>query len=98
MMRATGSTKATGDIRLSARVAGLREKLRGGTELDELPSKHESGEIADACGLLHVVSDGGDGAKVFQLNEEFFDFGGADGIESGARLVEEKNFRFDGES
>ena len=71
--------------------------MRGGAELNELAVEKEGGEIADAGGLLHVVSDGDDGAEILELNEELFDFGGADGIESGAGLVEEKDFRFDGE-
>ncbi len=96
-MRATGSSKATGNVRLGAWVAGRGEEMRRGAELDELADKQEGGEIADACGLLHVVGDGDDGAEIFQLNEELFDFRGADGIESGARLVEEKNFGLDGQ-
>src|SRR5208282_5632753 len=91
------SAKATGDIGFRAWVTRLGEELRSGTELDELASEQESGEIADAGGLLHVVGDSDDGAEIFQLDEELFDFGGADRIESGARFVEKKNFWFDGE-
>ena len=72
--------------------------MRRRAELDELAGQQEGGEVADAGGLLHVVGDDGDGAEIFQLDEELFDFGGADGIESGARLVEEKDFGFDGEA
>ena len=35
--------------------------------------------------------------RSFSWNEQLFDFCGADGIEGGARLVEKKNFGFDGE-
>src|SRR5208337_2028546 len=86
------SAKAAGDVRFRARICGLGEKLRRGTELDDLSGKQEGGEVADTGGLLHVVSDGNDGAKILKLNEELFDFGGADGVEGGARLIEEKNF------
>ena len=96
-MRATGSSKATGNVRLGAGVARRGEEVRRGAELNELADKQEGGEIADAGGLLHVVGDGDDGAEIFQLNEELFDFRGADGIEGGARLIEEKNFGFDGQ-
>ena len=68
--------------------------MRRGAELDQLADQQERGEIADARGLLHVVRDDGDGAQIFQLNQELFDLGGADGIERGARFVEEQNFRF----
>src|SRR5258708_33241425 len=43
------------------------------------------------------MGDGDDGTEFFQLYEQFFDFGGADGIEGRARLVEQEHFRFDGE-
>jgi hypothetical protein len=69
----------------------------GGTELNELAVEEEGGEIADAGGLLHVVSNSDDGAEILELNEELFDFGGTNGIESRAWLIEEKDFRLDGE-
>jgi len=43
------------------------------------------------------VSNDSDGADVLQLHKELFNFCGADGIESGARLVEKKDFRLDGQ-
>src|SRR5258708_37921659 len=81
------SAEAAGNISLSARIAGRSEELRRRAELDELAEQQKSSEIADARGLLHVVSDGDDGAKVFQLHEKLFDFRGANGIERRARLV-----------
>ena len=72
--------------------------MRRWAELDHLAGQEEGGEVADAGGLLHVVGDDGDGAHIFELDEELFDFGGADRIESGARLVEEKYFGFDREA
>jgi len=96
-MRATGSAKTAGDVGLRTRVGGFGEELRRGAELNELSGQKEGCEIADAGGLLHVVGDGDDGAEIFQLHEELFDFCGADGVESGARLVEEKDFGLNGE-
>src|SRR2546430_12162678 len=92
------SAEAAGDVGLRARITGSREKLRRGTELDQLAGEQEGGKVADARGLLHIVSDDGDRADVCQLHEQLFNFGGADGIERGAGFVEEQNFRLDGKS
>src|SRR5439155_3816276 len=81
------SAEAAGDVGLRARITGSREELRRGTELDELAGEQEGSKVADARGLLHVVSDDGDGADVFQLHEQLFDFCGADGIDRGSRRV-----------
>src|SRR5271155_3595779 len=97
-MRAAGSAKAAGDVGLSTRIAGRGEEVRRWAEFDDLAVQQEGREIADAGGLLHVVGDGDNSAEIFQLDEQLFDFCCADGIEGGARLVEEKNFRLDGES
>src|SRR5580704_4841311 len=93
----SASAKAAGDVGLRARVGGFREELRRGAKLDDLAVQQKRSEIADARGLLHVVSDGDDGAEVFQLDEELFDFRRADGIEGRAGLIEEKNFGLHGE-
>src|SRR5207247_778056 len=58
---------------------GSGEELRRGAELDELPNEQERREVADARGLLHIVGDDSDGADVFQLHQQFFNFGSADG-------------------
>src|ERR1700759_2334144 len=92
------SAEAAGDVGLRPRVAGCGEELRRGAELDHLAGQEEGGEVADAGGLLHVVGDDGDGAEIFNLNEQLFDLGGADGIESGAGFVEEEDFGFDSEA
>src|ERR1700677_1370977 len=92
------SAEAAGDVGLRSWVAGRGEELRRGAELDHLARQEESGEIADACGLLHVVRDDGHGAEIFDLDEELFDFCGADGVESGAWLIEEEHFGFHGEA
>src|SRR5439155_297069 len=83
------SAEAAGDVGLRARITRSREELRRGTELDELAGEEEGGKVTDAGGLLHIVSDDGDRADVFQLHEQLFNFCGADGIERGAGLVEE---------
>src|SRR5271165_2504288 len=96
-MLGTVSSEAAGNVSLRARIARRGEEMRRGAELDDLAVQQERREIANARGLLHVVSDGDDSTKILQLDEELFDFRGADGIESGTRLVEEKNFGLDGE-
>src|SRR5277367_3382159 len=97
MTCAAGSAEAAGDVGLRARIARRREEMRRGAELDDLAVQQECREIADAGGLLHVMGDGNDSTKIFQLDEQLFDFRGADGIEGGARLVEEKNFGLNSE-
>src|SRR5438034_10930552 len=92
------SAEAAGDVGLRARITGSGEELRRGAELDELPNEQERREVADARGLLHIVGDDSDGADVFQLHQQFFNFGSADGIERGAGFIEEENFGFDGKS
>src|SRR5881392_3397735 len=77
------SAEAASDVGLRARITGSRKELRRGAEFNELPDEQEGGKVADAGGLLHIVSDDGDRADVFQLHEQLFD---------------EKNFGFDGES
>jgi len=80
-MPATGSSKAAGNVGLRARVGRFGEEVRRGAEFDDLAVQQESREITDARGLLHVVSNGDDGAEIFQLNEELLDFRGTDGVE-----------------
>ncbi len=53
-------------------------------------------EVANACGLLHVVCDRHDGTELLQLHQQLFDFRRADGIERGAGLVQQQDLRFDG--
>src|SRR5437588_4831395 len=86
-------SETPGNVRLRSRIGGRSEKLWRRAELDELADEQEGGEIADAGGLLHVVGNGHDGAKVLQLHKKLFDLGGADGIERGAGLVEQQDFR-----
>src|SRR5262249_16383957 len=92
------SAEAARDVGLRSWIAGRGEELRRRTELDELTGQEEGGVIAGAGGWVHVVGDDGDGAEVFDLDEKLFDLSGADGVESGARLVEEEHFGFDGEA
>ena len=65
--------------------------------LDQLSIEHEGGEVAGARRLLHVVRDDGHGAAIFQLEHQLFDFRGGHGIERRAGLVEQQNFRVDGQ-
>src|SRR6266478_2249214 len=88
--------EAAGDVGLRARITGGGEELRRGAELDELAGEQESGKVADARGLLHVVGNGDDGAEILQLDEQLFDFGGADGVERRTGFVEKEHFGLDG--
>ena len=57
---------------------------------DVADPRHAVGQPAGA-----VVGDDGDGAEIFDLDEELFDFGGADGIERGAGFIQQQDFRLD---
>src|SRR5713101_6690293 len=91
------SAEAAGDVGLRARITGRGEELRRRTELDELSGQQERREVADTRGLLHAVGNGHDGAKIFQLHEQLFDFRGADGVERRTGFVEKKHFGLDGQ-
>ena len=58
------SSETPGDVSLGARITGRGEELRCRAELDELANQQKRGEVADACGLLHVVRYGHDGAEI----------------------------------
>ena len=57
-------SEAPGNVRLSSRIARGGEELRRRAEFDELADQQKSGEIADARGLLHVVSHDDQGANI----------------------------------
>jgi len=62
-----------------------------------LTDEQERGEVADARGLLHVVSNDDDGTEIRQMHEQLFDLRGADGIERRARSSKKKHLRLDGQ-
>src|SRR6185312_13595246 len=65
----------------------------GVVEFDQAPQQEKACVVGDARGLLHVMRDDHDGTAAFELENQVFDLGGGDGIEGGARLVEQKHFR-----
>src|SRR4029079_11079787 len=64
---------------------------------DQLAQIHEGGEIGGARGLLHVVGNNGDSVVALQDVDQFLDLGGRDRIERGARLIEQNDFRLNGD-
>src|SRR6516164_7723678 len=87
------SSEASRYVILRAPVARRGEDPAGSVELDEVAEIHESGEIRHARGLLHVMSDYGDGVVVLELVDELLDLGGRDRVERRAGLVEQNHFR-----
>ena len=85
--------EAAGDVSLGAGVRRRGEKLGRGAALDDFSFQKKRGHVADAGGLLHVMGDDDHGAGELQLHHQLLDLGGADGVQRGARLVEEKHFR-----
>src|SRR5262249_4623615 len=75
-------SEPAGDVRLRPRITGRSEELRRRVELNELPGQEKCAEVADACRLLHVVRDDDNRAGILQLYQQFFNFRGADRVES----------------
>ena len=71
----------------------MGEEGDGVVVFDEFAEVKEGGEVGDAFGLLHVVSDDYDGELLFELGHEFLDFEGGDGVEGCAGFVHEEDLR-----
>src|ERR1700736_5793297 len=83
------SAEPAGDVVLGASIARRGEYLAGLVEFDQFTEIHEGGLVRDACGLLHVVGDDGDGIVLRQFLDQFLDLGGGNRIERRAGLVEQ---------
>src|SRR5713226_5838348 len=96
--------EAPGDVSLCPRVPRCVEEIGRGGELDQLAvpplgvHEHESSEVGDARGLLHVVRDDYDRVVARQLHHEVLDLQGGYGIERGAGLVHEDHLRAHGQA
>src|SRR5690349_2340877 len=95
--RARPSTEAPGYVVLSPLLRRSGEDGVCRAEFDQFPEIHEGGEIRGACCLLHVVRYDGDRIVLLQLVDQLFDLGSRDRIEGRAWLVEENDFRPDGD-
>src|SRR5260370_41942418 len=91
------SSETAGDVGLSARVGRGGEKLRRGTEFDQVAVKQECGGVADARNLLHIVGHSDQGAILLQMEEQFLDFSSIDRIEGRSTLVQEEHLGGHGE-
>src|SRR5271168_214907 len=89
------SAEAAGDIVFSFFLRGTLENHFGLVELDELAQQKESGEFGDSGRLLHAVGHDHLRTLVAQAEEQVLDFGGGDGIQCRARLVQQKHFGID---
>src|SRR5579871_5637179 len=85
----------TGDVVLGFLELGIEEDVLGRVVLDQLAGEEESGVVARALSLRHVVGDDDDRELLFELVDQILDPGGGDGVERGARLVHEDHLRVD---
>jgi hypothetical protein len=92
-----GLAGAAGDVVFGAGLGGAGEDGGGLVVFDEFAEPEEAGVGGDAGGLLHVVGDDDDGDGGAEVVDEFFDFGGGDGVEGGAGFVHEHDVGFGGE-
>src|SRR5438093_13539724 len=91
--RLPGLAEATGDVVFRPRVAGMGEQFLGDAELHQLSEQEKPRVIGHPSRLLHVVRHDDDRVAVLELQHQFLDLGGGDGIEGRARLVHEENVR-----
>src|SRR5678815_3502466 len=78
--------------------AGVCEDFYRWSKLDEFAEIKERGEIGNASGLLHVVSDNHDCVLRLERLDQFLDFRRGNRVQRGAGLVHQHYLRFDGES
>src|SRR6476661_1333192 len=67
------SAEAAGDVVLGAPVARRREHVGSRTEFDQLAEIHERGEVGNAGGLLHIVSDDHNRIVALQFVDQLLD-------------------------
>ena len=89
------STETARNVIFRLFLARAHEDGSGFIEFDELAQIHERGEVGYPRGLLHVVRHDGDGVIAFQFVDEFFDFGGGNGVQRRGRLVQQYDFWLD---
>src|SRR5258706_917077 len=89
------SAEPAGDVILRPLVFGVRKNFVRHAELDQLTKVHECRLPRHARSLLHVMRDDHDGVVALELVDELLDPRGRDGVERGARLVEQDHIRFD---
>src|SRR5438874_13119038 len=92
------SAEPARDVILGLSLRWIGKDPRRVTELDQSTEVKESRVVGAAPRLLHVMSHDHDRVIAFQESDEFFNFGGRDRIERGARLIHQHNLRLDGES
>lgn len=71
---------------------GLGEDGGGEAIFDHVAQIHKGGIVADAGGLLHVVSNDKHGEFTSQFVDQILDLGGRDGIEGRAGLIQQQYF------
>src|SRR5271166_1111536 len=91
------SAETAGDVVFRFLVRRALEDHFGLIEFDQLAQQEESGEFGDARGLLHAMRDNHLGTLVAKTEQQVLDFGGSDGIERRAGLVQQKDLRIDGQ-
>lgn len=81
------------DVGFGLAQLGAGEEVGSGAEFDEPAQVHEGGVVADAGGLLHVVSDDDDRVFSPQFAHQVFHLVGRDWVQGRAGFVEQENFR-----
>jgi hypothetical protein len=89
------SAESAGNVILRPPVARRSENPACCIELHELAEIDESREIGHAGRLLHFVRHDRDRVVGLEFVDQFFDLGGGDRIERGARFVEQDDLRLD---
>src|SRR5579862_2714857 len=87
------SSEAASNVVFGFLFGGRLKNDRGAVELDQAAEQEKARVIGDARRLLHIVRHDNDGATVLKLEDEILDLCRGDGVERGARFVEQQNFR-----
>src|SRR5262245_40579473 len=90
---APASTEAASDAILGLFFAGVGEDFYRWSELDEFAEIKKCGEIGNAAGLLHVVSDDHNCVLRFQCLDQFLYFCRGNRIQRRAGLVHQYHLR-----
>src|SRR5213596_1750620 len=90
--------EATGDVIFGLFFAGVCEDFHRWSELDYLAEIKERGEVRNASGLLHVMSNDHDCVLRLERLDQFLDFRGGNRVQRRAGLVHQHYLRPDRES
>src|SRR6266568_5576138 len=93
-----GLPESAGNVVLGLSLCRRFENHLGGVELDQAAEQAKPRHVGHPGRLLHVVSDQDHRTLFLQFEQELLDLGGGDGVERGARLVEQQHLGVHGQS